>query len=113
MWQSVPSSPQASSIDAQATATEMDEDIVHLPEFVSNKSDFDDASHSTTQSADAADYMCTDENGELLEVLAGSAATHQPSEGDQIAPLGSLAMYWSPWESELLQDAFWDSESVC
>jgi len=111
-WQSAPSSPQASSTDAQATATDMDEDIVELPEFVGNELDFDDAWRSITQIVDAADFECAGENGELLEVLAGSAATHQPTEGNQIAPVGSLEMYWSPWESELLQDEFWDSESV-
>jgi hypothetical protein len=139
--QSAPSLPWVSSTDA----TEMVEDIVEQPEVVckleGNEWDFEDAVcygwRSTTQGDDncasydeidwnkAADCECTDENGELFDVLQDNdeetvwnkaavsfledtEATDQPSE-DQFARLGSLDMYWNPCESELIQSTFWDA----
>jgi hypothetical protein len=93
----------------------------------SDESDFDDEgfsdSSSTTPSADncaadcAADWgnaakcECTGANGEVVEFRGDSEATHQPSDVDQIAPLGSLDMYWSSWESELLQSECWGCDT--
>ena len=51
------------------------------------------------------------ETFELPQLREDNAATRQPSQGDQFEGLGSLEMYWSPWESELLQDEFRDSGS--
>ena len=57
----------------------------------------------------AVDCAPTSEDGGLSQLLEDNAATYQASLEDQIARLGSQEMYWSPWESELPQDGFWDS----
>ena len=82
--------------------------------------DFEDVGSSTTTldcAADeenvwkAADCEHTNETSELPQLQEENAATRQPSQGDHFEGLGSLDRYWSPWESELLQDEFWDSGS--
>ncbi|KAJ1487627.1 hypothetical protein T484DRAFT_1744968 [Baffinella frigidus] len=112
--QSAPSLHLASSTITRAPSTGMSE-VVEQPEVVckleESEWDVEDAGCSDWRStaADgcatdeetvgnkAADCERTDENGELL-VLEDNAP-HQSAPG-----VGSLAPYWDPWESELIEN---------
>jgi hypothetical protein len=104
---SAPSSLPASTTDTQTPATEFED--AGCSDWSSTTADDCAADEETVWKA--ADCEPTHENGEMPQLLEDNTAPHQPSQGDQIARLGSLAMYWSPWEYELLQDEFWDSGS--
>ena len=108
--QPAPSSLPASITDTMAPAT------------VSEDAAFDGFSSDEEPVWNTAVDAPTSEDGELflmseiplykeqlLEDTGTGSATHQASLGDQIARLGSQEMYWSPWESGLLQDGCWDS----
>ena len=98
--ESAPSSQQASNTDA---ATERRADFAETPEVFSwQESDFEDADCWRSPTSDDS------EPDETTLWSTDNTATRQPPQGDR---LGSLEMYWSPWESELLQDEFWDSGS--
>ncbi|KAJ1473537.1 hypothetical protein T484DRAFT_1752073 [Baffinella frigidus] len=96
------SSHRASNTDARAPAMEMDEDSVNDTRCTTAD---DCAADDKTVMIKAADCDRTNMHGELPQLL------DQPSEGDQSALLGSLVMYWDPWEAELLKDEFWDCDS--
>ncbi|KAJ1487641.1 hypothetical protein T484DRAFT_1744975 [Baffinella frigidus] len=106
---SAPSSHAASNTDARAPATEMGEDIVERPTVF-----FELDVHGADERSTTADDGATDDKTfwtkALPQLLNDNAPPPQPSEGDQIARLGSLEILktsWDPWESELLQDDFW------
>jgi hypothetical protein len=102
-----PSSLPASTTDARAPATDFEDD--GCSDGCSTTAD--DCAAGEENVWTAADYEPTNENCYLPQLLDDNVATRQPSLVDQIARLGSLEMYWSPWESELLQDTFWGSGS--
>ncbi|KAJ1482751.1 hypothetical protein T484DRAFT_1802887 [Baffinella frigidus] len=117
---SLPTLTRTSGFRTQARSTEMSEDILGQPVFVSKLEDnalhFEDGGCSDWRSATripddtisssdaetvwhkAAACERTDENGQLLGVLEDTA----------VAGVGSPEVSWSPWESELLQFKFWE-----
>jgi len=103
---SAPSALPASTTDARAPATVFED--AGFSDWSSTTADEFAADEEMVWNK-AVDYEPTSVDGELAQLLADNTATRQPSLGDR---LGSLAMYWSPWESELLQDDFWDSGMV-
>ena len=109
--ESAPSSQRVSNTDAWEAATQRGADVAETPEDFSelegHESDFEDAECWHFPTADD----CEASKKAVWCKAVDCETLPQPSLADQIAPLGSLAMYWSPWESELLQDEFWDSGS--
>ena len=103
--QSVTSALPVTTADVQAPATD-------LEDAGCSDSSATTAEHSPADEEivwnKAAECGLTSEDGELSPLPEDNTATRRPSIGDQIARLGSLEMYWSPWESELLQDKFWE-----
>ena len=103
-----PSSHWAPNTDARAPAPEMGEERqeVHFERGGHDERRFEGNELSRTPTLTTNDDCAT-----------GNEATHPPSHppiitshGGQDAGLGSLATYWSPWESELLQEEFWVSD---
>jgi len=99
--------PASSSLPASITDTLTP---ANSPATVSEDAAFDDtSSDEETVWNKVVECAPTSEDGGLSQFLEDNAATHQASLEDQIAHLGSQESYWNPWESELLQDEFWDS----
>jgi hypothetical protein len=105
VMRSAPTAPSASTTDAWAPAMEFEE--AGFVDWSSTTADESAADEEIVWN-EAADCDPMSVDGELAQLLEIDTATRRPSLGDR---LGSLAMYWSPWESELLQDEFWDSGS--
>ena len=96
----------ATTTDAQAPATDLED--AGCSDWSSTTDDHPPADEEIVWNK-AAGCDPTSEDGELSHPIEDNAETRQTSLGDQIAPLGSLENYWTPWESELLQDEYWDS----
>ena len=100
------------TIDAQAPATDLEDAGCWSSHTTADWSSTTTAEHSPADEENVSNKALncdpTSEDGELSPLPADNTATRRPSIGDQIARLGSLEMYWSPWESELLQDKFWE-----
>ena len=99
----------ATTIDAQASATNV-EDAGCL-DWSSTTAEHSPADEVIVWDKEA-DCDPTSENGEMWHLPEDNTATRRPSLGDQIARVGSLEMCWNPWESELLQDKYWDSAGL-